>query len=291
MLITGLKQIVCGVVDYIYQMQSKVWFITGVSSGFGKEWCLGALKRGDSVVGTVRKEQDILELKQLYPDTFRGEILDVNSRIECFEVTQSALSHFGKIDVFINNAGYGQFGYLEELSEEEIRNQLETNVFGSIWMLQAITPIVRQQGFGHILQLSSIGGLLSLPGVSMYHATKYAMEGICDSLYQELKDFGVKVTLIEPASFETDFATRSAKSAIPNAVYDPVREKRKLASKGGTVGKLESTTPILLKLVDHPNPPLRFLMGVNVFERVEAEYKSRIEEWKTWYHESNEAHG
>ncbi|MBU2018383.1 MAG: SDR family NAD(P)-dependent oxidoreductase [Bacteroidetes bacterium] len=272
-------------------MQKKVWLITGVSSGFGREWCIGALERGDQVIGTTRSLTDSEELSLKYPDRFMAIVLDVTNRAACFETVEKGINYFGTIDILVNNAGYGQFGYVEELSESEIRAQIETNVFGSIWMLQAMAPIFRKQKFGHILQLSSIGGLLSLPGVSMYHATKYAMEGICDSLSQELKDFGVHVTLLEPGSFATDFATRSAKTAVAMKEYDPVREKRKLASKGGSVGRLEATTAVVFKLVDNPNPPLRLLMGINVFERVEAEYQNRISTWKEWYNESRDSHG
>lgn len=271
-------------------MTNKIWFITGTSSGFGKIWTIAALRRGDKVIATVRNLSDARYLEE-YGENAKVLQLDVNNRADCFEATDAALAEFGRIDVFVNNAGYGQFGMLEEMSEEEIRSQMETNVFGSIWMLQAITPIFRQQKKGHIIQLSSIGGLLAFPGVSMYNATKFAMEGICDALYQEVKDFGVHLTLIEPAGFATDFGGRSARTAFAKQEYDAVREKRKKASTGNTVGDAQATADIVLKLVDSNYPPLRLLMGKNTFERVEKEYENRISEWKEWYLESREAHG
>jgi short-subunit dehydrogenase len=271
--------------------KNKVWFITAASRGFGREWTKAALERGDKVIATVRKHDALNDLLNVYPETLKVEYLDVTDRENCYTVTDRALKAFGRIDVYINNAGYGQFGFVEELNEKEIREQMETNLFGNIWMLQAITPIFRQQKSGHILQISSIGGLMSFPGVSMYHATKFAMEGICDSLYQELKEFGVKITIVEPAGFSTDFGAVSSKSAPAMEVYDQVRENRKKVSGVNPAGLPEGTSSVVLKIVDAENPPLRLLMGINSYERIETEYTNRLDEWKTWYMESREASG
>lgn len=189
---------------------SKVWFITGVSRGFGREWALAALERGDRVAGTARKLETLDDIVAAYPDTFLPLQLDVTDRAGDFAAVAEAAERFGRLDVVVNNAGYGHFGMIEELTEEEIRAQLETNVFGALWVTQAALPILREQGSGHIIQVSSIGGISAFPNLGAYHASKWALEGFSQSLAQEVDGFGIHVTLIEPGGFSTDWAGPSS---------------------------------------------------------------------------------
>ncbi|MGY2061423.1 SDR family NAD(P)-dependent oxidoreductase, partial [Nocardia gipuzkoensis] len=215
---------------------SKVWFITGVSRGFGREWALAALERGDRVAGTARDLSTVEDLVAEYPDTFLPLRLDVTDRTADFDAVRRAAEHFGRLDVVVNNAGYGHFGMIEELTEEEIRAQFETNVFGALWVTQAALPILRAQGSGHIIQVSSIGGISAFPNLGAYHASKWALEGFTQSLFQEVAGFGIHVTLIEPGGFSTDWAGPSAAHSAENPAYDAVREARERVRSAGRRG-------------------------------------------------------
>jgi len=166
-------------------MATKTWFITGTSRGFGREWAIAALERGDRVVGTARDPSTLDDLVQKYGDALLALGLDVTDREAVFETVRRAHEHFGRLDIVVNNAGYGQFGMVEELSEREAREQIETNLFGALWVTQAALPFLREQGSGHFLQVSSIGGISAFPGIGMYHASKWALEGISQALAQE----------------------------------------------------------------------------------------------------------
>ncbi|HTW12443.1 MAG TPA: SDR family NAD(P)-dependent oxidoreductase, partial [Solirubrobacteraceae bacterium] len=177
-------------------MAFRTWFITGTSRGFGREWAIAALKRGDRVVGTARDPSTMDDLAAGYPDTFLALELDVNNRAAGFDAVSRAREHFGELDIVVNNAGYGHFGMIEELSEEEARAQIETNLFGALWITQAALPFMREQRRGHIVQVSSIGGITAFPTVGIYHASKWALEGFSQALAQEVAPFGIHVTLI-----------------------------------------------------------------------------------------------
>ena len=205
-------------------VSSKTWFITGTSRGFGREWAEAALERGDSVAATARDAGSLDALVAAYGDRVLPIALDVTDREAAFAAVQQAHERFGRLDVVVNNAGYGQFGMVEELSEAEARDQIETNLFGALWVTQAALPYLRAQGSGHILQVSSIGGISAFPTVGIYHASKWALEGISQALAQEVAGFGIKVTLIEPGGFSTDWGGSSAGHATPIAAYDGVRE-------------------------------------------------------------------
>lgn len=168
------------------------WFITGASKGFGREWAEAALERGDQVSATARKLETLDALVNTYGDTVLPLQLDVTDRDADFDAVKRAADHFGKLDIVINNAGYGHFGMIEELTEDEVRSQLETNLFGALWVTQAALPIMCAQGSGHIIQVSSIGGISAFPTVGAYHASKWALEGF--SLSQEVAGFGIDVT-------------------------------------------------------------------------------------------------
>src|SRR5215207_9805203 len=203
----------------------KTWFITGASRGFGREWTIAALERGDRVAATARDVSTLDDLAQKYGDLLLPIELDVTDRAADFAAVARAHEHFGRLDVVVNNAGYGHFGMVEELSEDDVRAQVETNLFGALWVTQAALPFLRAQGSGRILQVSSIGGISAFPNVGMYHASKWALEGLSQSLAAEVAGFGIKVTLIEPAGYATDWSGSSARHTEPNPAYDGVRAK------------------------------------------------------------------
>src|SRR5262245_59538945 len=186
-------------------MSNKVWFITGTSRGFGREWAIAALERGDKVAATARDTATLDDLAAKFGDALLPIQLDVTDRDADFAAVKQAHEHFGRLDIVVNNAGYGQFGFIEELSEQDARDQIETNVFGALWITQAALPYLPKQRSGHIIQVSSIGGITAFPLVGMYHASQWALEGFSQALAKEIAPFGVHVTLIEPATFDTDW--------------------------------------------------------------------------------------
>lgn len=198
----------------------KVWFITGVSSGFGLEITRQALARGDVVAGTVRRCETTDALAKSYPETFLRFTLDVRDREALKRAVADAAEQFGRIDVLVNNAGYGLFGAAEELSDEEIDAVIGTNLTGSITAIRAVLPVMRAQRSGRIIQISSYGGQVAYAGNSLYHATKFGIEGFCESVAQEMAPFGVLVTIVEPGGARTDFRYRSAHVAKSNPAYD-----------------------------------------------------------------------
>lgn len=273
-------------------MSSKTWFITGTSRGFGREWALAALERGDSVAATARDVTSLNDLVAAHGDAVLPITLDVTDRSAVIAAVARAHEHFGHIDVVVNNAGYGQFGMVEELSEDEIRAQIETNLFGALWVTQAALPILREQGAGHILQVSSIGGISAFPSVGIYHASKWALEGISQSLAQEVAGFGVHVTLIEPGGYATDWGGSSAHHATPIAAYDGVREQAaNRPTRTSAPGDPAATREPVLSLVDSQNPPLRVFFGEAPLAIATADYESRIAEWNEWYPVSVAAQG
>jgi NAD(P)-dependent dehydrogenase (short-subunit alcohol dehydrogenase family) len=270
---------------------SKVWFITGVSRGFGREWAIAALERGDRVAGTARDLTTLDDLTTKYPDTFLALRLDVTDRAADFAAVQQAAQHFGRLDVVVNNAGYGHFGMIEELTEDEVRAQLETNVFGALWVTQAALPILRAQRSGHIIQVSSIGGISAFPDVGAYHASKWALEGFSQSLAQEVAGFGIHVTLIEPGGFSTDWAGPSAVRSAANPAYDEVRAARTKSLGKRRVGEPSATSAAILQVVDAAKPPLRIFFGLDPLGIATADYESRLALWREWEPVSQVAQG
>src|ERR1700754_742887 len=187
-------------------MGNKVWFITGASRGSGREWAIAALERGDKVAATARDTATLDDLAEKYGDALLPIRLDVTDRDADFAAVKQAHDHFGRLDIVVNNAGYGHFGFIEELTEAEARAQIETNLFGALWVTQAALPLLRAQRSGHIIQVSSIGGISAFQHGGIYHASKWGLEGFSPSLAQEIAPFNIHVTLIEPAGFSTDWA-------------------------------------------------------------------------------------
>jgi NAD(P)-dependent dehydrogenase (short-subunit alcohol dehydrogenase family) len=262
----------------------KVWLITGTSKGFGRIWAEAALDRGDMLAATARDPRTLDPLVEKYGGAVLAQKLDVTDREAVATAVAQAAEHFGRIDVVINNAGYGHFGMVEELTEEEARNQMETNVFGALWVTQAVLPVMRAQGAGRILQVSSVGGVNAFPGTGMYHASKWALEGISQSLAAEVAAFGIHVTLIEPRGYSTDWGGPSSVTSEPSAAYAGVHEARAKmrAAQWSNAGDPNATPAAILKLVDSDHPPLRMFLGDGNLDMMRAEYEKRLATWEQW---------
>jgi NAD(P)-dependent dehydrogenase (short-subunit alcohol dehydrogenase family) len=270
---------------------TKTWFITGASKGFGREWAEAALERGDNVAATARDPQTLEDLAEQYKDVVLPIWLDVTNRDACFDAVKTATEYFDGLDVVVNNAGYGHFGMVEELTEDEVRAQMETNFFGALWVTQAVLPIMRAQGSGHIIQVSSIGGISAFPTVGAYHASKWALEGFSQSLAQEVAGFGINVTLIEPGGFSTDWSGPSATRSEENPAYADVREAAKNRPSASDPGDPTATRGAILKVVDADEPPLRVFFGRMPLEIATRDYESRLATWNEWQPVALEAHG
>ena len=261
-----------------------IWFITGASRGFGREWAIAALERGDSVAATARDTTTLDDLAEKYGDRLLPLRLDVTDRAGAFAAVEQAHDRFGRLDVIVNNAGYGHFGMVEELSEADVRDQLETNLFGALWVTQAALPYLREQGSGHILQVSSIGGISAFPLVGAYHASKWALEGLSQALAQEVAPFGIHVTLIEPGGFATDWAGPSAKHSAPLPAYDAFREEvqRMRRERNPKPGDPVASGQAVLAIVDAEEPPLRVFFGDGPLAIATADYEQRLATWRKW---------
>ena len=272
---------------------NKTWFITGTSRGFGRDWTVAALERGDRVAATARDVGRLKDLEEKYGDRVLAIPLDVTDRRACFAAVDRAHAAFGRLDVIVNNAGYGLFGMIEEIAEDEARAQLETNVFGALWVTQAALPHLRAQRSGHILQVSSIGGIVAFPGLGLYHASKWALEGFSQALAGEVAGSGIHVTLIEPGGYETDWSGSSAVRAKANPAYDSVKEQmtERRRSMIGKRGDPKASAKAILKVVDAPEPPLRIFLGEAPLQLAKADYAKRLATWEAWDAVSKEAQG
>ncbi|MEO3810999.1 SDR family NAD(P)-dependent oxidoreductase [Sphaerisporangium sp. B11E5] len=275
---------------------SKVWFVTGSSRGLGRNFVEAALSRGDKVAATARTAASLDELVAAYGEAVFPLELDVTDRAAVFGTVKRAREHFGRLDVIVNNAGYAQVGAIEETTEQELRDQLETNLFGAVWVIQAALPHLREQRGGHIIQLSSAAGLMAFPLSGAYSASKWALEALNESLAHEVAGFGIKVTVIEPGGF----ATRSGQNpdpldnghmAEPDPVYDGLR--RRIAAFAGQqpAGDPAAAAQALLKIVDFDDPPLRVLFGQGFYPMLQQVYADRLKTWADWQDLAAEAHG
>jgi NAD(P)-dependent dehydrogenase (short-subunit alcohol dehydrogenase family) len=270
---------------------SKVWFVTGSSKGFGREFVLAALERGDKVAATARNISTLDDLVEKYGDAVLPLQLDVTDRDQVFAAVKSAHEKFGSLDVVINNAGYGLFGTVEEITEQQLRDQLDTNLFGVFHVTQAVLPIMREQGSGHIIQISTIGGVAAFPSLGGYHASKWALEGMTESLSQEVAGFGIKVTLVEPGGFATDWAGASAVFADAQPQYAPLHD-----GMAKQMASTKSPEPVgfgsaILKVVDADKAPLRVFFGEQPTQIAPHIYQQRLAEWDAWAPVSREAEG
>jgi NAD(P)-dependent dehydrogenase (short-subunit alcohol dehydrogenase family) len=265
-------------------MAVKTWFITGTSRGFGREWAIAALDRGDKVAATARDVSSLDDLVKKYGNALLPIALDVNDHDADFAAVRQAHDHFGRLDIVVNNAGYGHFGMVEEVTEAEARAQIETNLFGALWVTQAALPFLRAQGSGHILQVSSIGGISAFPNVGLYHASKWGLEGFSQALAQEVAGFGIKVTVIEPGGFDTDWAGPSAKRSAPLPAYEEMHgaAARGRAARVSTPGDPVASAAAVLKIVDAEEPPLRVFFGAAPLAIATKDYESRLKTWNEW---------
>ncbi|WP_018341803.1 SDR family NAD(P)-dependent oxidoreductase [Cytophaga aurantiaca] len=270
---------------------TKTIFITGASKGFGKIWTEAFLKRGDNVVATARNTDALSDLVKQYGKQILTLPLNVNDREASFTAIKKAKEHFGRLDVVINNAGYGLFGAVEEASEKEARDQIETNVFGLLWITQAALPIMREQGKGHIIQISSALGVVTLPALGLYNATKWAIEGLSESLAAEVKGFGIDVTIVEPNGYSTDFGSGSATHTTAIPAYDPVKAALYAGFTEDSTGLPEATAEAMLKLTAVENPPLRLFLGKVGLPWVKQVYAERMAVWESWKEVSEKAQG
>jgi NAD(P)-dependent dehydrogenase (short-subunit alcohol dehydrogenase family) len=268
---------------------SKTWFITGASKGFGREWTQAALDRGDRVAAVSRSASAFDELTQVHGDAILPIQLNVTDRAAVVRAVQDAIDHFGVLDVVVNNAGYGLFGMVEEVTEQQARDQLDVNLFGPLWVTQAVLPHLRARGSGHIIQVSSIAGVFSLPGLGIYHASKFGLEGFTVSLAAEVRDFGIKVTLVEPAGYATDWAGPSAVHADRSPAYEEFRAA--MARPSGRRGDPKATRDAILTIVDADEPPLRIFFGEGPLAVITKEYADRLDEWRRWDDVSTSAFG
>jgi len=261
----------------------KVWFITGASRGFGRVWAEAALKRGDKVAATARKLDSIAGLKEKYGDNVLTLELDVTNHDQVNAAVTQAHAHFGRLDVVLNNAGYSLVGTIEEASADEVRAMYETNVLGPVAIIQAALPLLRKQGYGHILGTSSNLGHVVLPVIGYYCSSKWAFEAIHESLAMEVKAFGIKVTIIEPGAYATEFGSQeSLKFAKGLDIYEDYKTQFFNGLRGMERGDPAATPEAIFKIVDAENPPLRINLGSNNLPWVRTAYAERLATWEEW---------
>ncbi|MEA0553386.1 SDR family oxidoreductase [Lysinibacillus irui] len=261
---------------------ARVWFITGASSGLGYEFTKRALELGDKVVGVARNIEKLKELQSQFEGRLLPLRLDVTNRSDVFATVKEAIKHFGQIDIVINNAGNMTLGMIEEFKEEEVRSQMETNFFGAVWVCQAVMPYLRGQGSGHIIQISSIGGLITGPMSGVYSASKFALEGLSEALAQEAAHFGIKVTIVEPGGYWTNLYLKMG-FTTQKLEYDSLREelaKQNATESVDSAPKLAAEA--IVKLVNCENPPLRLILGSVVYDLAIENAEKRIAIWHDW---------
>lgn len=272
-------------------MAGKIWFMTGTSRGFGRVWAEAALKRGDKVAATARKLASIADLKEKYGDNVLTLALDVTNPEQVKTAVTQAHAHFGKLDIILNNAAYALIGTIEETNADDVRALYETNIFGTLSVIQAALPLLRKQGSGHIVGISSNVGHIVYPVIGYYCSSKWAFEAIHESLAAEVASFGIKVTLVEPGAYATEFGSQeSLKFSAGLDIYTDFKNQF-----FGRLGNLErgdpnATPAALFKMVDADNPPLRFNLGNNL-PGLRAVYAERLATWEAWDAVSASAQG
>ena len=265
---------------------SKVWLITGCSTGFGRALALEALQQGNKVGVSARKTEDINDIIDKYPQTAIAIKLDVTNEAEIISATAKMLDHFGSIDVLVNNAGIGYFGAIEESEDKEVRRMFEINVFGLANMTKAVLPIMRKQKSGHIVNIASIGGLVGFPGVGFYNATKFAVDGLSESLSKEVAPLGIKVIIVAPSGFRTDWAGRSANNS--NVViedYASTAGTNKATIRGNSgnqPGDPVKAAEAIVAVVNDANPPLHLLLGAGALKGARNKINELQKDFDAW---------
>ena len=261
---------------------SKTWLITGVSSGFGYEMTKQLLESGNTVIGTVRNTGKVEELITKYPETFDCRILDVTNVPAIHATVDAAFTKHGKIDVIVSNAGYGLFGAAEELTDAEVDHIIATNLTGSIVLIRSALPYLRKQESGNIIQISSYGGPVAFAANSMYHATKFGIEGFCESVAQEVAKFNIRVTIVEPGGARTEFRYGSAKVAKLTPEYDHVHGFLNMLdpAKGLAPGDPAKMARRIIESVENPNTPLHMVLGSQALSATIQRLEERIAAYK-----------
>lgn len=264
----------------------KVWLITGCSTGFGRELSKQVLAKGYKAVVTARNPADVKDIVTDYPETAIVVKLDVTKAADIANAVSATIEKFGRIDVLVNNAGIGYFGAIEESEEEQVRRMFDINFFGLAKMMQAVLPVMRQQRSGHILNISSIGGLRGFPGIGFYNATKFAVDGLSESLAKETAPLGIKVTIIAPSGFRTDWAGRSADdSQVKIADYAGTAGKNAgdiRAISGNQPGDPVRAAKAIIKVVASENPPLRLLLGAAAIKGGRIKLEELKQDFDAW---------
>ena len=264
----------------------KVWLITGCSTGFGRELAKQVLGKGYKVAVASRKTSDVDDIVAAFPNTSIAIQLDVTIDSEIKSSVAQTMAQFGQIDVLVNNAGIGYFGAIEESEEAEVRKMFEINVFGLAKMTQEVLPHMRKQRSGHILNIASIAGLRSFPGVGFYNATKYAVDGFSEALSKEVAPLGIKVTIVAPSGFRTDWAGRSAnESPIIIADYAETAEKNKKtirAISGNQAGDPVRAVKAMIQVVESETPPMRLLLGAAALRGAREKLEELRNDFDTW---------
>ena len=275
-----------------YQKDSKVWFITGSSRGFGRIWTEAALERGDKVAATARRLESIADLRDKYGENVLTLELDVTKPDQVKAAVGQASDHFGRLDVILNNAGYSLVGTIEEAGIDDVRALYDTNVFGALSVIQAVLPLLRKQGHGHILGVSSSLGLESMPVIGYYCSSKWAFEAIHESLAAEVKAFGISVTLIEPGAYATEFGSpESLKMANGLDIYTDFKGQFVQQLKTLERGNPKATPQAIFKVVDVEQPPMRLFLGDQSLPSVRRAYNERLKTWEAWQDVANAAQG
>lgn len=265
------------------EMKSKVWFITGASRGFGRIWTEAALERGDKVAATARNVDSLASLKEKYGDSVLILTLDVTQPGQAEAAIAEAHTYFGRLDIVLNNAGYSLVGTIEEASTEDVKAMYETNVFGPLAVIRAALPLLREQGGGHIMGTSSNLGHVVLPVIGYYSSTKWAFEAIHESLALEVKDFGIKVTIIEPGAYATEFGTQDSLKFAPGMeIYSDFKAQFFESLQDLERGDPNATPQALFQMADSENPPLRFHLGAHNLPWVRGVYEERLALWEEW---------
>ena len=264
---------------------TKVWFITGSSRGLGRSLTEAVLAKGDQVAATARNPETLNDLVAKHPDQIYAIKLDVTQNDQIHQAVTDAIAHFGRIDVLVNNAGFGIIGATEAFTDEQVRSQLETNLYAPIEITRAVLPYMRKQCFGRILQISSVGGRVGNAGLSMYQAAKFGLGGFSEALAKEVAPLGIHVTCVEPGGFRTDWAGDSMSYAPHVDGYETTVDQRADFFKGGTfvpVGDPEKAAKVMVELVGHPEPPVHLVLGseaVGILKHADAERQAELEKW------------
>jgi len=271
---------------------NKVWFITGASRGFGRIWATAALERGDKVAVTARNLASVADLQEKYAENILTIALDVTKLDQVEKAVKQAHEHFGRLDIVFNNAGYSLVGTIEEASIDEIKALYDTNVYGPVAVIKAALPILRKQGYGHILGTSSNLGHVTLPVIGYYCSSKWAFEAIHESLASEVKSFGIKVTIIEPGAYATEFGSQeSLKFSAELNIYKDFKTEFFEGLRKLERGDPNATPDAIFAIVDAENPPLRFFVGSHNLPWVRTAYAERMASWEEWAPISNAAQG